>query len=124
MRVIKNLSGQKLEIPFEFKTYIFEKGETVLAENELADFLMERLPMSFQFREKHDSEKVAKVKSFKTKSFFPSQDDEAELGTGFMKIKSVKQKSTFDTPDGLPVSGQKDKDGIEFYGGGIEPDTI
>jgi hypothetical protein len=123
MRTIKNISGQKFEVPFDFNTYTFQNEKKVRVEQKLFEFLLERWPLSFSFNEKTEKDTPV-VESVKTKSYLPSKEDAKELGTDFMSIHNTEPEATFGTPDGLPPDGRTDKDGVAFYGPGIEQDSV
>lgn len=124
-KAVKFNDSEKIEVSFEFKTYIFYKDKPVLVPDNLHAFLQERFPLAFSFGAQLLKEKDLKeVEHFKTKSFFPDKEAAKELGNDFMEIHAAKPDATFGTPDGLPAAGQVDKDGIQFYGEGVQKDTI
>lgn len=119
-KALKFTGDEKIEIPFDFQTYVFYKDQSVLVEDSLHEFIKERFPLSFSYGDQLIKQADGKeVEHFKTKSYFPSEKAAEKLGNNFMGIESVKKSSTFTTPDGLPPSGQEG-----WYGEGVQNDTV
>lgn len=120
---MKYTDKEKIEVPFDFKTYTFYKDKIVKVDPKLHAFLEERFPLSFTFSPKVTDD-TPEVESRKTKSFIPNPDEAMEMGNQFMKIQNPKPEATFSTVDGLPPTGKTDSEGVEFYGEGVQQDSI
>lgn len=120
---VRNIDTHVIEVPFEFQTYTFPVGKIVTVSRELHAFLEDRFPLAFAFSPKITDDTPA-VESVKTKAVMPTKEEAKELGTDFMRIHATQPEATFSSPDGAPPSGHTDKDGVEWYGEGIQPDTV
>ncbi len=111
MHVIINKEQKDIPVSFEGSDYLFSAGKPAQIEDTLFTFLQELLPMSFDF--KPDLKKLTKVDEVSktpTKTVFPG----GKFGAPTANItRGV---------DELPSNGQIDKDGVEFYGKGLEDD--
>jgi len=113
MRAVKNIEGKDLKYPFNGYTYSFPKGKIVQVEDGLWELLKEILPISFEFNPKLSKSGVyVRAPKEKTRPGFPG---------GAFGVCSTNLASK--GPDGLPVSGKVDKDGVEWGGKGLEDDT-
>jgi hypothetical protein len=113
MHVIVNKEQKDIPVSFEGFDYLFGAGKPAQVEDNLFDFLKELLPMSFEF--KPDLSKltvVHEVTKTPTKTVFPGGKFGAQTANITRGV------------DELPSNGQIDKDGVEFYGKGLEDDKV
>lgn len=111
---VKNICGQPLEIDYNYNTYSFSSGSTVLIEEELKEHLLEFYPKAFHFDVPVDKKTIlTKVKVTKTKSYItPSSPATVD----FKATKAGGQASTY-TPD-------VEVENPGFVGPGLEVDSI
>lgn len=114
MKAIKNISGSDLSVDFSFDTYSFPSDQALLVNEDVFNHLQEMYPLAFDFDFK-GAKTLPKVKRTKTPvRMAPGTDDSVD-----MKAEPAYRKpTTFGTVDDLPVGGQSDKDGVEYYGEG------
>ena len=113
MKVIVNKEQKDLTFSFGGNDYTFVAGKPAQVEDALFIHLQELVPLAFDF--KPDLKKittVAEVSKVPTKNVFPG---------GKFGVPSA--NLTKPTADELPSNGQTDKDGVEFYGPGLESDS-
>ena len=117
MKAIKNIDKNEIAMPFEGNTYLLPMGGAFMVEDDLYVFLQERLPMSFDFKYKVAKDKpVAKVKSQRTPSLIPTAKDQ-DIIQEDMRVSAQAMPTS---PDITPPSGTVDKDGVEWYGEGVQ----
>lgn len=121
MKVVKNTDSHDIEMPFEGTTYVFPQGKAVEVPDDVKSFLEERLPLSFNFGVTTlKKEKAEPVETYKTKVYTPESVYNSEID---MKVVKAKPTDTFQ-PDDAPASGTAEVDGTEWYGEGIQLDTL
>lgn len=119
MEAVKNISGNDLEFPFEFKTYLFPKNGKVLVDKKLFAHLKTIVPLSFDFNpDVGKTEKLVMVKSKKTPSFVKPTREALEQVGDMSATRAGMQKRTFGQIDQTPPSGTTDSDGVSWYGEG------
>jgi len=112
MKIIKNIEKKELRFQFEGYEYRFEPEKPLQVEDDLYNYLKEIVPLAFDWEAKPPkSGVVAKAPRVKFKPNFP--------GAKFGIREGHQSLST----DGLPASGIMDRDGVEWYGAGIEVDN-
>jgi hypothetical protein len=105
-----------LVISFEGWDYHFKKKKTVFITQKLLDHLKERYPLAFDFEVKPKrGQKITNVKKTKTKVFF-KEPEEIDMKV----MQPGAQSPTFGQADLTPPSGTTDKDGVSWYGEGVE----
>lgn len=115
MVAIKNIEPKELIVSFDGMDYYFPKATTVLVESDLVAHLKETIPLAFDFEIKvSKNSPVAKVKAIKTKSLNSLSNNNV---TDMKVTQAGEQSNTFMTPE-IGVEG------AEFYGEGIEQDSI
>lgn len=125
MKAIKNITEKDMEVPFNGFTYFLEKDKAVFVEEDFSEFCQERWPNGFEFNVKVEPKKpIVQAKKTKTKAFIPTSEEAKTLGTDDMKIRNPHVSSTFEGLDLTPPSGTTDKDGVGWYGPGVETDTL
>jgi hypothetical protein len=113
MKVIKNIEGKDLSFQFEGWEYHFESGKLVQVEDGLYNYLKETVPLAFKFEPKLKKKAVVvKVPRVKFAPKFP--------GSRF----GIKSTDVAKGPDGLPLSGSTDRDGVGWYGEGLQVDSV
>lgn len=115
---VKNIDSHDIEVPYEGVTYKFIQGITVKVPEIVGAHLEENFPLSFNFGAQLQKEEAPEAETFKTKIYTSESIYNSSLD---MKVTSPKPQSTF-TPDETPANGQKESDGIEYYGEGVEVD--
>lgn len=111
MKNIINKEDKELKFSFEGTDYKFPNGKLVQVEEALYDHLKGIVPLAFDFNPKVTKKSVAMpVIKEKTHVAF----------TGGIFGKASRPVSTVDQ---TPQSGTADKDGVEWYGEGLENDT-
>lgn len=122
MKPCKNIDKHDLSISFDFWTYSFPMDKTLMVEDKLFNFLHESFPLSFNFNVQVAKNKaVAPVRKTKTKAFIKTQEGQtATLDKEAMYVQTSKPKPTFGGADLTPPDGTVDKDGVGWYGEGIE----
>jgi len=116
MKVIINKEQKEIPVSFEGNDYFFAAGEPAQVEDNLFEHLKELLPMSFDFKPNLSKLTVVnEVKKTPTKVVFP--------GGKFGMQSATVNRVNFPNADELPNNGQTDKDGVEFYGEGLEDDS-
>jgi len=113
MKVIVNKEGKPLSFDFEGKTYTFPViNGGFKVEEPLYNHLKEIVPLAFNFNPKEGKNVAVVDPEIKdTKNVF--------TGAGF-GIQSKKLDMNYDT---TPASGKSDKDGVEWYGDGLQDDV-
>lgn len=117
MQVIVNKEQKDLTISYEGTDYIFRAGKPVQVEDNIYEYLKELLPLSFDF--KPDLKKIKSVDELHTeptKVVFPG----GKFGIQSANISKVRFPNQ--NIDETPADGKIDKDGVEFYGRGLEDD--
>jgi hypothetical protein len=117
MRTLKNIGKKDMEVPFNFNTYSFPKEKPVAVEDDVAAFIEERWPLSFNFSNKveKDTPEVTKTKS----RAYIRPEINKKIDSS-MSIDSEEAKPTFGGADQTPADGSIDGDGVSWYGEGIE----
>lgn len=113
MKVIKNIEGKELKFQFEGHEYRFEPGKILQVDEALYDYLYATVPLAFKWDVK--LKKSAVVKKAPRVKFAPNFP-----GSRF-GLKSV---NVAKGPDGLPLSGTTDRDGVDWYGEGLQVDSV
>ena len=124
MKAIQNTINKDLEVSFEGYTYMFPKSKTpLLVENNLYEHI--KGIWNKVFKDIKTSQKqMLKPKRKKTPSYI-KQEPESTYSTNDMRVTEAgHQVPTFKGVEGVPTSGTVDKDGIEWYGTGIEEETL
>lgn len=111
-KAVKNIGTNNMEVPFDFYTYTFPKGKTVLAEEKLAQFLEESWPKNFEFSD--ETKGISVVDRVKTRVLIRTQEKTQDMVTS-----RINPQPTFGGADLTPVDGTVDKDGVGWYGEGI-----
>ena len=120
MKPIKNTEPHDLKIDFEGTSYILPMGKVVLVENKLHDYLKENLPLAFAFNPTTEKNKpVPQAESSKTPVRLPMSSPRSD-----MVVTNGRPTPTFGNPDITPESGTTDKDGVNWYGEGLEVDNL
>lgn len=112
MKTIKNIDNHNLYVPFNFKTYTLAKGIVASVPDDLYEHLVQNWPLSFQVIE--DNKNHREAKSVKTKVYVSPASP-----TSPMKI-GMQEKPTFGQADQTPNAGTIDRDGVSWFGEGIE----
>lgn len=117
MPIIRNKGNKDLKFSWDFNTYTFPKGKMVFVSKELYEFVIDRWPLAFDFNiELKDSKGVPEVKKEKSPSLIKTQP----VNTNQSDNVSVRRQVTFSDVDNTPASGTTDKDGVGWYGEGLE----
>ena len=110
---VKNTSDKKLEVAFNFNTYVFEVKKIVSVEDDVCEHLKERYPGVFDFNvyiKKGDPEPKV-VKSFKTPAYtVPQRDSDMNVTQAGIQASTFSPTAEVDNP--------------EFYGAGLEVDNL
>lgn len=116
MKVIVNKEQKDLTFSFEGNDYTFIAGKAAQVEDNLYAHLQELVPLAFDFEPNLSKIKtVAEISKVETHSVFP--------GGKFGVQSADVNHSTPMVVDETPKSGNVDKDGIEFFGPGLESDS-
>ena len=114
MQVIVNKEQKDLTFSFEGYDYIFSAGKPAQVEDSLVAHLQGLVPLAFDFKpELKKLTVVAKVHRVPTKNVFPG----GKFGVQSANLNKL-------VVDETPASGNTDKDGINWYGPGLESDKI
>jgi hypothetical protein len=110
---VRNITSNKLEVAFNFNTYVFDPKKIVAVEDDVCEHLKDRYPMAFDFNvyvKKSDPEpKVAK--SFKTPVYsVPPRDSDMNVTNAGMQSSTFSPTAEVDNPG--------------FYGAGLEVDNL
>lgn len=112
MKVIVNKEGKELSFDFNGKTYTFATTkEGFKVEDDLYNHLKEIVPLAFNFSPKDKNLAVIEPNIVVTQNKF--------TGATF----GVQSKKFENNPDETPANGKTDKDGVEWYGDGLQDDT-
>lgn len=107
MKAVKNLSGNALDIDFNFNTYHIDKSP-VMVEEDLFKHLQERFPLAFDF-EFTSKTPIIKVKSTPTPTRFKNVTKDSDM----IVNRHEAPKPMFGTMDGTS-NGNIDKDGVQW----------
>lgn len=114
MQVIVNKEQTDLTFSFEGYDYTFAAGKPAQVEDNLSAHLQELVPLAFDFKpELKKITVVAKVHRVPTKNVFPG----GKFGTQSANLTKL-------VVDETPESGKTDKDGVDWYGPGLETDKV
>ena len=117
MKAIKNIEGKLLEVAFEGKTYVFGKDKTVLVEENVIEHLKETIPLAFDFKVKTTKKSIFKrVKTKTTPALRPMSSPANDM----IATKKGEQMMPLGKVDVTPPSGTTDRDGVSWYGEGVE----
>ena len=119
MKIVKNLESHSIHLPFNFNTYTFPISKIVSVPDDVYDFLKSNFPLSFSF-DVDTKKPVSEVKSEKTKAYIKPEEHVATFKTGDMNIETGRPNNTFAGIDDTPADGIVDRDGVGWYGEGIE----
>jgi hypothetical protein len=108
---------QTMEVSYEGFTYMFPKGRTLLVEDNVAEFIFESWPMSFE-KVKKSKKPAPKVSKKKTPAFTKALEQEVYTADDMKATRAGKQSPTFGQGDTTPPSGTTDGDGVGWYGEG------
>lgn len=114
MRAIKNVSEKELVISFEGFDYIFPKEKPVVVDEALYNHVLENWPLAFNSYSGGKKEIVPTIMKKKTRSFAAGR-------TVFGKPGENAEENEV---EGLPASGTVDKDGVAWFGEGLEEDKV
>lgn len=113
VKAVKNKQGD-ISVEFDFYTYTFPKGKTVLVEEDIEAHLKERYPLVFEFdiksNKKTKGKPITKVQKEKTESRLPVSSTTPQ--TQDMYVSTGEVKPTFGLPDEDGLVGP----GVEIEG--------
>jgi hypothetical protein len=120
MKVIVNKEQKDLTFSFEGNDYTFVAGKPAQVEDALFVHLQALVPLAFDFEPDLSKIKaVAKVQKKPTNNVFPG----GKFGAPSANLTRVGFPNTEKVIDETPESGKTDKDGIGWYGPGLESDS-
>jgi len=114
MKAIRNIEGKKLLVSYKGNDFEFPKGKAVLVDKKLFEHIRNLIPLAFDFDYKaKKGEELSEPKQKKTNPVFQKNV------TTLRKNEGLSLK-----PDQTPESGTTDRDGVSWYGPGLQKDSI